>query len=428
MSTWLLNIAQQAIECLIIFYFYESVTQFSKGKLKRLSLMAVSYAVMTLLNLGFNYNVVVNSLSLVLFMFLFGYFLYRIKLLKSLFYSLVITCVIGISEISVINIIAFITGDNSRNFIVDSLSYIIQGIFSKAILFLILKIVAGINNRFKSNEEFNLSFIIYLASLFITLIDFVLISYQYSLSSRDKLILSVSSVFLFSAVVVICIVQQQTAQKESELLELRTIQQKQDIENTYFDLLEHQNEELQIFVHDMQKHLDNIYNMSANSEQTRKYISSLSTNLSNVNKIGKTSNKLLDLIIDKYDYISEKKNITFEKSIHTSNLSFIDDTDLTSIFNNLLDNAIEAAVKSTDKKISLSINNFNSIISVSIQNSCDRAPVLKNNSFVSTKRENGLHGYGIKSITKAVKKYNGDIELEYNEEEHTFNVSILFQQ
>lgn len=57
--------------------------------------------------------------------------------------------------------------------------------------------------------------------------------------------------------------------RKSELLELRAIQQKQDIENTYFELLEHQNEELQIFVHDMQKHLGNIYNLSEDSEKTK---------------------------------------------------------------------------------------------------------------------------------------------------------------
>lgn len=428
MNTSLLNIIQQLIESLIVFYFFESISTLPKEKAKRFLIIILSYLVMTFINLKFNYNAFLNIVVLVFFLFCFGFFLYKKKVLSSLFYSLTITCIIGISEFSVINIIEYITGNNARSFISDYFSYILQGVFSKTILFFILVIIVGIINSFKTNEKFNFSSVIYLISLFVTLIDFILISYQYDLNSKSKLILSTSSVFLISAIVVICIVQQKNSQKERELIELKAIQQKQDIENTYFDLLEHQNEELQIFVHDMQKHLGNIYNLSYDSNQIKEYISALSTDLCDINKIGKTSNKLLDLIIDKYNYISQKKNIIFEKNIHFSDLSFIKDNDLTSIFNNLLDNAVEAASQSTDKKISFSINSFSNILTVSLLNSCDRAPVLKNNALISTKKKEGLHGYGIKSITKTVKKYNGDVEWEYDESEHIFSVSILFQQ
>ncbi len=68
----------------------------------------------------------------------------------------------------------------------------------------------------------------------------------------------------------------------------------------------------------MQKHLGNIYNLSEDSEKAKKYISNLSNDLSDSNKIGKTSNKLLDLIIDKYKYVSSKQNIQLKTDIHSS--------------------------------------------------------------------------------------------------------------
>lgn len=107
-------------------------------------------------------------------------------------------------------------------------------------------------------------------------------------------------------------------------------------------------------------------------------------------------------------------------------MSFIADNDLTSIFNNLLDNAVDATKRSSTKEISLAINSFGSMMTVDLSNSCDIPPTLKNGKLVSTKKDQELHGYGFKSISKALKKYDGDIEWYYNEKDKTFNISIIF--
>lgn len=426
MVSELLNICLQIIEALIAFYFYESVSQVFKGKIKRISIIIIGYLIMCGMNLAFDYNVIINNIALLIFHFLFSLFLYRQKISTSIFYSLMFACLITVSEIGVIDLISAITETNSRTFINDVAFYSLLIVFSKSLLFFTLKIISNIINSFKSNEKFDFEFYIYPIVLLIVIVVFVIISYQNDLTSQSHIVIAVSSIILISVIIVTCILQQQSAKRKSELLELKAIQQKQDIENTYFELLEHQNEELQIFVHDIQKHLGNIYNLSGDSEKTKNYISNLSTDLSDSNKIGKTSNKLLDLIIDKYKYISSKQNIQLETGIHSSDLSFITDNDLTSIFNNLLDNAVDAAKKSSEKKITLSINSFGSMLTVDLSYSCDIPPVLKNDKLVSTKKEQGLHGYGFKSITKAVKKYNGDIEWHYNDDDKTFNISILF--
>ena len=66
--------------------------------------------------------------------------------------------------------------------------------------------------------------------------------------------------------------QQKQAQKEQELFELRAIQQEQETNNTYFELLEHQNDELQLFVHDTKKHYRALYDLSNKPEKLQKYI------------------------------------------------------------------------------------------------------------------------------------------------------------
>ena len=190
--------------------------------------------------------------------------------------------------------------------------------------------------------------------------------------------------------------------------------------------MEHQNDELQVFVHDTKKHYRTLYGLAENPDKLKEYIEGIVTDLEEANQIGKTSNKLLDLIITKYNYICDKEGVVFEKNIHQSNLSFINDTDLTSIFNNLFDNAIEAARLSKGKSILFSLNKVGNMLVIDITNSCDVPPVVKNHKLISTKKDSVLHGYGFKSICRSVKKYNGDIEWEYKSETQEFVVSIIF--
>lgn len=379
---------------------------------------------MCIINLFFNYNMIINIAVMMIFHFLFSYLVFKQGLRVSLSYSLFFVVVVTITEMSALYLVSVITDSKFGDFKDDFSQYFLIIIFSKSLLFFTLKIIGDIVKKVKTNIKISYAYLIYPVSLIIILIIFNFISIKYNFSDNIKIMLAVSSVIMLFSIIITSILQQQSAQKEQELIELKAIQQKQDIESTYFDLLEHQNEELQIFVHDMKKHLANIYELSNQNESTKSYIKELVYDLEENNKIGKTSNKLLDIIIDKYDYICKKENICFEKNIHTSNISFISDSDLTSIFNNLLDNAIEAARKSKDKTIELSVNTVDNNLMIDISNSCDSPPIVRNNVLLSTKKDDGLHGYGFKSVKKSIKKYNGDLEWDYDN--NIFNISILF--
>ena len=381
---------------------------------------------MCVFNLVFNYNFIINLLLLVLFQFLFSRVLYKQTTPFSLLYAVLITCLVIITELSVSNIIAFISNGETRDFIQDTNKYILLIVFSKSLLFVILKIITEIINRFMSNRKLNFIVLVYPFSLLLILADFLFVS-CYTLPTNETLILlSISSLILIFAVITTCVLQQKQSQKEEELAELRAFQQEQELNTTYFDLLKHQNEELQVFVHDTKKHYRTLYGLAEKPDKLKEYIEGIVTDLEEANQIGKTSNKLLDLIITKYNYICDKQGIVFEKNIHQSNLSFINDNDLTSIFNNLFDNAIEAAANSQQKSISFGLNKVGNMLVIDITNSCDTPPIVKNHNLISTKKDVGLHGYGFKSICRAVKKYNGDIEWEYKTDSKEFVVSIIF--
>lgn len=377
-------------------------------------------------HLIFNSNSQINLIALLAFHFIFAFVLYKEKIGFSIFLSLIVSFSIAITEIVASSIIFLITNSDTVDFSKEHFKNILLILISKTLLLLIMKVIGDIINKYRSNERIDFSFFFYMFSLFVVLVAFTKVIFEYKISTQDQILIAVAGFVLLIAVVTTCITQQLTSQKTKELFELKAEKQKQELDSTYFNLLEHQNDELQLFVHDTKKHFHNLYDLLDNTDKSKEYIKKIVKDIDESNKIGKTSNKMLDLILHKYNFICEENDILFKKDIHYSNLDFIDDADLTSIFNNLLDNAIEATESSANKYISLSINKIESILFIEISNSSDTPPLVRKNQLLSTKTDNKLHGYGFKSIKKAVKKYNGDIEWEYNDTEKVFTVSILF--
>lgn len=419
-----LNILLQMIEGFITFSFYEYLKP-SMHKIKNCIIMACAYVVMAGANIAFDYNPSVNAVLLVGFQFLFADRLYGFGRMFSMMCSVLIACSVTITEISVVNGVAYFMHVESRSFIKDPNIYALVIVFSKALLFVVLRIILGIINRYRANEKFNFWILVYPMTLLLVLTDFVIISYYTKPSGKILLLISISSLVLVISVIMTCTVQQRESRKARENAELHAFHHEQELNTAYFELLEHQNEILQTFVHDTKKHYANLYDLAESPQNLRLYIENIVNDIDKTNRVGKTSNKLLDLIINRYDYECDKENIHFEKNINQSELSFISDSDMTSIFNNLLDNAIEAARKSKAREVHLDINKVHNMVLIDISNSCDIPPKVRNNTLISTKENEGIHGYGFKSVCRAVKKYKGEIDWEYQDDKKEFSVSIL---
>ena len=420
MTSYILNIILQLIECLICYSFYENITNVDKKYLKRLSVMVISYIGMWAVNLLFNYNVVINTVVMVAFHIVFAYFLYKQSIRFSAVYSVLITSLVTITELIVINLIALAFHTDVYSFIENTFNYVLLIVFSKTLLFIILKIIGDIINNHKSGKKVNLIFLLYPFSLLVALTVFGVISREYDLSERNKWIMSFSILFLTFSVVLTCFFQQESSNKETELAELKTMQLKNEIDIQYLDLLEKKNQQMQILAHDYKNHLAAIRELGDN-EQVAEYIDKMTSEIKASNSTCHSGNHTLDIIINKYVTECEIKHIKFEFDTKLSNLGFVDDFDLVTILGNLLDNALEAAQQSEGKHILLKTKRVNTYDAVVISNSCDTAP----DKNLKTSKEKDNHGLGLKSVSKTVKKYGGDFDWEYNEIDKEFIITIM---
>ena len=217
----------------------------------------------------------------------------------------------------------------------------------------------------------------------------------------------------------------QTAKKESEVYILQSELERKEIDESYYKVLDYQNEKLRTLVHDEKNHLSIIKSLSS-TDEIEKYIDRIYDDLDKYSTNGKTKNKMLDLILNKYKVLCEKENIDFYINIRTANLSYIENTDLTSLLSNILDNAIEAAKSTSEKMIDLSINRVNGSDMLTCVNSSDMKPVSVSGILKTTKSDKTFHGMGTKSIRRIVNKYRGEYEWDYDEMKKEFSVFIMF--
>ena len=150
-----------------------------------------------------------------------------------------------------------------------------------------------------------------------------------------------------------------------------------------------------------------------------------------------TGNKVLDVILTTKSLQCQKKNITLNAMVDGDLLSGIHVKDICSLFGNLLDNAIEATQQVEDHEkrlITMSVRSRNQFIIVECENYSDssnvrlrknqRRRIFKNDNLPgTTKKDNVKHGFGLKSIGQVAEKYDGAMNVSY--EDGWFKVKVL---
>lgn len=125
-----------------------------------------------------------------------------------------------------------------------------------------------------------------------------------------------------------------------------------------------------------------------------------------------TGNNTVDIILNSKVNVAQYHGITCTINAKITEKIGISDIDLSVILGNLIDNAIDAALKEDDKNIHIQISQIKEILVIKIINSFSGEKII----FKTAKNNSLLHGIGLKSVKHLVNKYNGifSIELKNN--------------
>ena len=166
--------------------------------------------------------------------------------------------------------------------------------------------------------------------------------------------------------------------------------------------------------HDL-KHYITVIKDEISNEGSFKYLERIENEIKIYEFQNKTGNKVLDTILSSKSYYCINKGITLTCVVDGEKLNFIDNMDISVLFGNALDNAIESVEKVKDKEkrlIHLSVDKKKNFLKIHIENYYEDDIIFENGLPISTKDDKIFHGYGIKSIKSIVKKYGGSAIVE----------------
>lgn len=159
-------------------------------------------------------------------------------------------------------------------------------------------------------------------------------------------------------------------------------------------------------LHDIDKHINILENLYKNHDYMRadNYLESIDKLISEFVLTSYTTHPVLNLILNEKKRIAEKNSTSFSCFIEHVDFNFMEDIDITTIFSNLLDNALTETLKYEQKgEIILTVNSHNNFIIINIKNTY-LSPV--SHIFPSEK-----YGIGLYNVENSVKKYGGTLKI-----------------
>ena len=177
--------------------------------------------------------------------------------------------------------------------------------------------------------------------------------------------------------------------------------------------------------HDL-KHQINLLKTQAYVGKSTSYLEKMEHEIRVYETQNKTGNQILDAVLTNKAMICQNKEIELKFIVDGEALSFMEDMDVSALFGNMLDNAIESAEKQQEKQkrlIWLYVTKEKQFVRIRTENYCDEKIRFKNGMPVTTKKDRRLHGYGMKSIKSTVEKYHGSVVAA--QENNWFELKIL---
>lgn len=246
------------------------------------------------------------------------------------------------------------------------------------------------------------------------------------LLSASQLIWCIFGIFGILLLSVVCFfVLSKIMLLEEEKTRLDMAENRLKVESEYNSLIEERYREAKMVIHDAEKHIKNMEDLGASNEG--ELILIYKNQLLDVFKSqeGKklTGNKLVDIILERKFVEAKNNSIEMVYDIEPVRLNEFSEMDLGTVFNNVLDNAIEAAKISDKKYVKLWLYDTNeAFTTIKIINSYTPENVIKKNKSEMLFSE---HGYGIESVKKVIETLGGTFDMCLDSEKNEATTIVM---
>lgn len=376
--------------------------------------------------------VLINQLNMYLLNFLYAVIgfniicliLYDTGFKQSILYNMLYLTFLAFSDIFTTLIWLVISGKNLEQIISDALIFVISCLLNIIVIIFIYKMFTVFLSK-KGTASIRIQEVTFTLLLFVSEIFILYIYVKKATSINDgyMLILTIAVFCLLNVYAAYILEKLSNAYKLQYELDMMKRQNEMQIANYNEMILQY--EKTRKIIHDMKKHLNVLNELNTkDSEAALKYKQKVEHEVDSLYMGFQASNKILGVIFSQKIEYAERNGIKVITDVEDLSFSFLSDIDITALFSNLWDNAIEACLKLEPEKrlIEFKIKKANDFILINVKNTFDGTVNKHKNKILSTKPEHD--GMGLSIIKSTVEKYRGVYNISYDDKYFYTEITI----
>ena len=210
-----------------------------------------------------------------------------------------------------------------------------------------------------------------------------------------------------------------------KLIEKRVAAFESEILQKYYAEVENMYTKMRGWRHDYRHHIQTMKVHAANGEyeEIDRYLNMLDDDLTNVETVIRTGNRMADAILNSKLSLADERKIRVKAEAKIPVSLTVSELDLCIVIGNLLDNAMEACMELPEEErlIRIYMEMKGNYLYLALTNT---AAGRKKHGFFTTKGEG--HGLGLSRVDSIVKKYGGYVTRA--SEDGAFSTEILLPQ
>ena len=395
-----------------------------------LSAHAIMYAV------SFFHNAFGNIFVFALLSWLLLIWLFGINVFNALFHTIILSVSMVLCEALAAAILSGYMPEIWQNWSRYS-EMIFLGTFSKFFYFIFTQVLAGVQRK-RVVKRFTADFgtyLLILISLCIISVPFILCFLGWNLpySRTLEYAIAIGSSIMFITLLLVYSLYGYNQKKSEAFTDLQMQLQKEKDAAEYYQVLVAQDEKQKIMIHDIKNHLQSIALLNQQNDQKKieQYLDELFKSDSLRPSAQICSHALLNAILCRYRAQCMERSIHFQADIRSGCVDFLNDEEITALFCNLLDNAMEAIGDTSDSFVEVSVSKRKNqpITTLVVKNSCKDIPRQgKMGQFLTQKSNPQYHGYGFRSVKQIASQHHGHLQAYYDEVEAAFHVIVSFYE
>ena len=236
-----------------------------------------------------------------------------------------------------------------------------------------------------------------------------------------SVLIAIIGIFIQLASVILLIISRDTYKEKEEITQKYLNEQ-----TKHYEYLEQREKDTKKFRHDIKSHMQILSTMAKNNMYSNfdEYMKEINMQIDRLGNVITVNNGIVDAIVNKYYSEALQKKINIDINGMLPNECSITAYDLCTVFSNLLSNAVEAAEKSIEKRISMECRYTDDSIIIITKNTFKEEGQFRHSKIVTTKKDIEYHGFGIDNIKDAVVRNNGILDIDIKDTIFTIIVKL----